>query len=103
MRRVVFGKLAQRDVDAIWRYVARDSIDAAEKVVDQVERAIRQLAEQPGAPAPRTGVKPLSSLVRLRLSDHLSLRAENRDGRSSRTRSRRCCAAGPVNWRFSST
>jgi antitoxin ParD1/3/4/toxin ParE1/3/4 len=48
MRRVVFGKLAQRDVDAIWRYVARDSIGAAEKVVDQVERAVRQLAEQPG-------------------------------------------------------
>jgi plasmid stabilization system protein ParE len=48
MRRVAFGKLARRDVDAIWRYVARDSIDAAEKFVDQVERAARQLAAQPG-------------------------------------------------------
>jgi len=48
MRRVVFSKLAQRDVDDIWSYVAQDSIDAAEKVTDAVDRAVRQLSRMPG-------------------------------------------------------
>lgn len=48
MRRVVFGARARRDFDEIWSYVARDSIDAAEKVVDRVERAVGQLGLMPG-------------------------------------------------------
>jgi plasmid stabilization system protein ParE len=48
MRRAVFGKQARRDLDDIWFYVPRDSIDAAEKVVDTLERAVRRLAEMPG-------------------------------------------------------
>ena len=44
MRRAVFGRQAQRDLDEIWSHVARDSIGAAEKVVDAVERAVRHLA-----------------------------------------------------------
>lgn len=48
MRRVVFGVQARRDLDEIWTYIAQDSIDAAEKVVDRVERAVRQLALMPG-------------------------------------------------------
>jgi plasmid stabilization system protein ParE len=48
MRRVVFGKQAHRDLDQIWSFVARDSIRAAEKVADAMERAVRQLAHMPG-------------------------------------------------------
>ena len=48
MRRVVFGTQAQRDLDEIWSFVARDSIDAAETVVAAVERALRQLSDMPG-------------------------------------------------------
>ena len=48
MRRVVFGKQAQRDLDEIWSHVAHDSINAAEKVADAVERAVGQLALMPG-------------------------------------------------------
>lgn len=48
MRRVLFGLQARRDLDEIWTYIAQDSVDAAEKVVDHVERAVRQLALSPG-------------------------------------------------------
>src|SRR5215211_1051469 len=47
MRRVVFGKRAQRDLDDIWLYIARDSIEAAEKVVETIERAVWKLADMP--------------------------------------------------------
>ena len=48
MRRAVFSKQAQRDLDEIWTYVAQDGIDAAENVVAAIERAVRQLSELPG-------------------------------------------------------
>ena len=48
MRRVVFGAQARRDLDGIWTYLAQDSIDAAEKVLEDVEGAVRRLAAMPG-------------------------------------------------------
>jgi toxin ParE1/3/4 len=48
MRRVVFGKQADRDLDEIWSHIAHDSVEAPEKGADAVERAVRQLALLPG-------------------------------------------------------
>jgi len=48
VKRVVFGAQARRDLDKIWTHVAHDSVDAAEKVVDRIERAVRLLAFSPG-------------------------------------------------------
>ena len=48
MRRVVFGRRAQRDLEDIWAYVADDSVSAADKLITAFERATRQLAAMPG-------------------------------------------------------
>jgi toxin ParE1/3/4 len=39
---------AVKDLDQIWLYIARDNIDAAEKMISRLENAAKKLAEMPG-------------------------------------------------------
>ncbi len=56
MRQVIFTPDASRDIQEIWEYIVRDSIDAADKVVTALDTAIRMLAELPGIGHARTDV-----------------------------------------------
>jgi plasmid stabilization system protein ParE len=46
--RFVVTPEARQDVLDIWDYVARNSLDAAERVVDRIETAFEKLADAPG-------------------------------------------------------
>ena len=48
MTRYVVSPAAAEDLDEIWLFIARDDLDAAQRVVDEIEIACRQLAENPG-------------------------------------------------------
>jgi plasmid stabilization system protein ParE len=48
MKSFVFTPLAARDLNEIWDYLAGDSIEAADRVLDAVEKALRGLAKNPG-------------------------------------------------------
>ncbi|MEO6437440.1 MAG: type II toxin-antitoxin system RelE/ParE family toxin [Tepidisphaeraceae bacterium] len=39
---------AVRDLDEIWLYIARDSVDAAERLIAAIEAAAHTLSENPG-------------------------------------------------------
>ena len=39
---------AERDIDEIWEFIARDSYDNADKVDLEIQRAMRLLADFPG-------------------------------------------------------
>jgi toxin ParE1/3/4 len=47
MARIVRTTLARADLRDIWLYVAQDSIDAADRFLDRIDRTIRMLAENP--------------------------------------------------------
>jgi len=46
--RYLLTRSAQRDIEAIWEYIAEDRIDAADRVLDALETAMRRLAKTPG-------------------------------------------------------
>ncbi len=46
-RRYVLSWLAAADLDDIWDFIAKRNIDAADRVIDELYRAIRKLAEMP--------------------------------------------------------
>jgi plasmid stabilization system protein ParE len=48
MTRFVLTPLACRDLEEIWDYLALDNRQAAERVLDRIEAAIRELAKTPG-------------------------------------------------------
>jgi len=48
MKSFVFTPLAARDLKEIWDYLASDSIQAADRVLDAMEKALRGLAKNPG-------------------------------------------------------
>ena len=48
IRRIIVSPTAKRDLDEVWLYVARDSIDAAEHLVGDIESAMKLLAGMPG-------------------------------------------------------
>lgn len=41
------SRLADRDIEQIWKFIARDSITAATKVEDDIQAAMKLLASQP--------------------------------------------------------
>lgn len=47
MFRVTKTVLAERDLDEIWYYVAVDNLNAADALLDRIDRSCRQLARQP--------------------------------------------------------
>ena len=48
MSRYILSRLAERDLDEIWLYIAEDSVEAADKVIEKIRDAMRKLAEMPG-------------------------------------------------------
>lgn len=48
MKRLVITRTAFKDIASIWSYIAADSPDAADRVRDDIEAAMRALAEMPG-------------------------------------------------------
>src|SRR3954464_914373 len=46
--KILVTRSAFKDLAEIWNYDAADSIDAADRVLDRVNDAIRKLAEVPG-------------------------------------------------------
>ena len=48
MKRYVLTPSAQRDVNDIWDYIANDSVEAADRVLDALESAMIKLAKNPG-------------------------------------------------------
>jgi toxin ParE1/3/4 len=47
MPRLTISPLALRDLDEIWLYIAKDNIDAAERVNDELNAATKDLAHYP--------------------------------------------------------
>ena len=46
--KILVTRSAFKDLAQIWNYIAADSIDAADRVLDRVNDAIRKVAEAPG-------------------------------------------------------
>jgi len=49
---------ALEDLDVIWLYIARDNVNAAERVVDAIETAADRLAQTPGIGGKRDDLQP---------------------------------------------
>ena len=48
MKRYVLTPSATKDLNDIWDYIANDSIEAADRVLEGLENAVRKLARNPG-------------------------------------------------------
>ena len=46
--KVWYSRRSRRNIDAIYRYIARDSVQAAQRVEDKVRAAITKIARNPG-------------------------------------------------------
>jgi plasmid stabilization system protein ParE len=47
MSQFILSSLASRDLDETWEYIAADNIDAADRWVSEIEKALRLLADRP--------------------------------------------------------
>lgn len=47
MPRIVRSPTAQQDLDQIWDYIARDSVDAADRLLDRIQERCELVARQP--------------------------------------------------------
>jgi antitoxin ParD1/3/4/toxin ParE1/3/4 len=47
MTRFVLTPRAEQDLNEIWSYIAQDSIEQADKVLDRFDKVLRQLARHP--------------------------------------------------------
>jgi len=45
MKQWTVAPAAAKDLNEIWEYIAKDSLDAADRVIDQFYQAIRKLAK----------------------------------------------------------
>jgi len=59
--RVLYQRTAQRDIEGIYAYIAKDDPDAAIRVVERIRAAIEMLADYPhvGRPGRKTGTREL--------------------------------------------
>lgn len=48
MLHIIYDPRAIQDLDDIWRYIAMDHIKRADLWIDNIERSIRKIADQPG-------------------------------------------------------
>lgn len=48
MKAFILSAEARRDLFDIWDYIAKDSIDAADRVAEDLRKAMSRLAESPG-------------------------------------------------------
>ena len=56
MNRFRLSREAEADLDEIWQYIAQDNLDAAERVLEELENAFRSLARMPHMGHRRTDV-----------------------------------------------
>jgi plasmid stabilization system protein ParE len=56
MAKVFITKSAKRDLLEIWRYIARDDIAAANKVIDALHAGVEKIAKMPVIGHPRKDV-----------------------------------------------
>ena len=47
MAHIVRSKPARDDLRGIWLYIAQESMDAADRLLDRIDRTVRMLAESP--------------------------------------------------------
>jgi plasmid stabilization system protein ParE len=47
MKRFILTPRARKDVNDIWDYIASDSIDAADRVLDALDRSMMRIAKNP--------------------------------------------------------
>ena len=48
MKPFVLTSLAEQDIEDIWDYIAADNLDAADRVLTALEKALSRLAKTPG-------------------------------------------------------
>lgn len=48
MKSYILTKTAKQDLSDIWDYIAIDSIEAAERLLDELEAAVTRIAKSPG-------------------------------------------------------
>lgn len=48
MIRYAFTPAAEGDLDDLWEFIAEDGLDSADRVVEDIYRAIERLADMPG-------------------------------------------------------
>jgi antitoxin ParD1/3/4/toxin ParE1/3/4 len=48
MSRYHLGRLAERDLDYLWEYIAQDSVQAADRQITEIFEAFEALARNPG-------------------------------------------------------
>jgi toxin ParE1/3/4 len=48
MKQFVLTPLASRDLNEIWEYLSEDNIEAADRMLAAIEKAMQKLARQPG-------------------------------------------------------
>jgi toxin ParE1/3/4 len=56
LSRIVRSAAAERDAVEIWRYIAGDDADAANRLLDRIDEKLRFLAESPLAGTPRSEI-----------------------------------------------
>ncbi len=54
MKRYVLTPSAKKDVNDIWDYIANDSVEAADRVIEALEAAMVRLSKSPGIGHKRT-------------------------------------------------
>jgi toxin ParE1/3/4 len=57
MAHILRSKLARADLRDAWLYIAQDSIDAADRLLERIDRTIRIIAESPAIGEPQNDLK----------------------------------------------
>jgi plasmid stabilization system protein ParE len=63
MKQWTIAPAAAQDLDEIWEYIAEDSLEAADRVLDQFHLAIRKLAQAAGMGHSRDDLTENGSLL----------------------------------------
>jgi len=53
MKKILVTKTARKDLHEIWHYVAHDSVESANRVINAIHAEITKVAEMPGIGHPR--------------------------------------------------
>ena len=48
MSRYILGRDSEQDIDALWEYIAKDSLQAADRLIAEIFDAFESLARNPG-------------------------------------------------------
>ena len=59
MSRYVLSAKAESDLDDIWEYIAKDNLEAADRVRDALEKRMREIARMPGIGHSRSDIHSL--------------------------------------------